>query len=330
MPIRRFLAAAGLLALAGCSSANATLPATVTPAPTATVAQPVAPASATRAGPTATPLPRPTPLATAAPTKAQYAARVNGQEISRARFEAELARYIGADPSRPDPNSAAGKQLAAQLSGVALDALIERALIEQEAQRLGVTVSDKDIDDEIKALIQLRGGRDAYQAWLKSSRMSEDDARDLARADLIMAALRDRIVSQLPRTAEYVHAWHIVLATRAEAERVLAQAQRGTGFATLAQTYSIDASTRPAGGDLGWFARGTGSVVWQEVEDAAFALNVNTLSGVIASPIGFHVIKVTERQTRALTVEDQSRLQQTALEQWLAKLKSGAVIERAN
>ena len=120
------------------------------------------------------------------------------------------------------------------------------------------------------------------------------------------------------------------MSTRAEADRLLAQAQRGSNFSALAQTNSIDTSTRPAGGDLGWFARGTGALVWQEVEDAAFALSTNSLSGVVASPVGFHIIKVTERQTRALTIEDQARLQQAAIEKWLAGLKASATIERAN
>ena len=327
MLIRRLLAFAGMIALTGCSSPTNT-PATAVP--TAASTPSLAAASATRGAPLATSTPRPTAGPTLVPTRALYAARVNGQEISRARFETELARYVAADPSRPDPNSAAGKQLSAQLSSVALDALIEQTLIEQEAKRLGVAVAEKEVDEEIKTLIQLRGGRDPYLAWLKQSRMAEDDARDLARADLTMAALRDRIVGQLPRTAEYVHAWHIVLATRAQADRILAQAQRGSNFSSLAQANSIDTSTRPAGGDLGWFARGTGAVVWQEVEDAAFALNVNAVSSVVASPIGFHIIKVTERQTRALTIEDQSRLQQAAMENWLVTLKAGATIERAN
>lgn len=330
MLIRRLFVAAAAIALAGCSNPTTAPPTPASPATAPASTASLSAASATRGTPAATATPRPTAGPTAAPTRALFAARVNGQEISRARFDTELARYVAADPSRPDPNSAAGKQLSAQLASVALDALIEQTLIEQEARRLGVAVAEKDIDEELKALIQLRGGRDAYLVWLKQSRMSEDDARELARADLTMAALRDRIVSQLPRTAEYVHAWHIVLSTRAEADRILAQAQRGSNFSTLAQTNSIDTSTRPAGGDLGWFARGTGAVVWQEVEDAAFALNTNALSAVVASPIGFHIIKVTERQTRALTIEDQARLQQASLEKWLAALKAGATIERAN
>ncbi len=328
MLIRRFLRVAATLALAGCASTTTPGPFAGTPGSPANPGQPQATDAPTRAASTA--VPAPATRAAPTPTAAPIAARVNGQEIPRERFLAELARYVQADPAKPDPNSAAGKQLAAQLSSISLDALIERVLIEQEAKRLSVSVPDKDVDEEIRALVQLRGSRDKFDAWLKASRMTEEDARDMARADLLLATLRDRIVAQMPRTAEYIRAYHIVLATRTEAERILAQAQRGGNFMALAQANSIDASTRPAGGDLGWFARGTGAVIWQEIEDAAFGLNTNQISGVVASPIGFHIIKVTERQTRALAPEDQSRLQQTAMTQWLARLKTGATIERFN
>ncbi|MEO6060595.1 MAG: SurA N-terminal domain-containing protein, partial [Thermoflexales bacterium] len=144
MLIRRLLAAAGIVALAGCSSPTPAPPTLAPPAPTAGSTTSPDLVSAARGTPTVTSTPRPSAGPTAAPTRALYAARVNGQEISRARFDTELARYVAADPSRPDPNSAAGKQLSAQLASVAMDALIEQTLIEQEAKRLGVAVAEKD------------------------------------------------------------------------------------------------------------------------------------------------------------------------------------------
>lgn len=328
MSFRRLLAVALTLAT-GCSGAPAALTPTATPspAPTAPASTPTTPITSR---PATTAPAAPSTSAPGAATRTPWAARVNGQDISRGQFEAELARYVAADPTRPDPSSAAGRQLAAQLSGIALDALIDRALLDQEARRLNIAIADRDVDDEIQALVKLRNGRDGYLAWLKTAQMTEADARELARSDLVLAALRERIVSQLPRTAEYIHAYHIVVATRAEAERLLAQAQAGGNFSAMAQAYSIDASTRPAGGDLGWFARGTGAVVWEEIEDAAFALKTNTLSSIVSSPIGFHIVKVVERQTRALTAEDQARAQQAAMEQYLIRLRSSSTIERAN
>src|SRR6266542_3680173 len=87
------------------------------------------------------------PTATSRPTN--LAARVNGQSITLEQFNAEVARYMAADPASPDPNSPEGQQLAAQLKDSVLETLIDQTLIDQEAARNKVTVSDQQVDDEI-------------------------------------------------------------------------------------------------------------------------------------------------------------------------------------
>jgi parvulin-like peptidyl-prolyl isomerase len=274
-------------------------------------------------------LPTPTIGAPTATTKpANLAARVNGQDITLEQLNAELARYMAADPASPSPDSADGKQLATQLKDSVLETLIDQTLIDQEAARNKINVTDKQVNDEINALIQIRGGQDKYEAWLQANKQSEQDVREAVRHELIATAMRDRIVAQLPHTAEYVHAYHIVVATEAEANTVLAKLHNGARFTALAQQISIDASTRPDGGDLGWFTRGTGTVLWPEVEDAAFSLKAGQLSDIVHSPIGYHIIKVVERQTRALTPDDLTSLEQTALDQWIVELKTKSTIER--
>ncbi len=273
-------------------------------------------------------MPTQTPSATATPTNAGLAARVNGQPITLAEFNIEMARYLAADPASPDPRSAEGKQLAAQMQDSVLSALIDRVVIAQEAERNRIAVTDKQVDDEISTLVQLRGGRDPYNRWLAQNKLSESDLRDIVRNELLADMMRDRIVEQLPRTAEYVHAYHIVVATQAEAQQALTRLKSGAKFTALAQSISIDDSTRADGGDLGWFARGTGAVVWSEVEDAAFRLQPGQLSPVVHSPIGYHIIKVVDRQTMALTPDDMAHIQQAALEQWMNRLISNSKIEK--
>ena len=274
-------------------------------------------------------LPTDTPDAPAPTSKpTNLAARVNGQDITLDQLNAELARYMAADPSSPDPESADGKQLAAQMRDSVLETLIDQTLIEQEAVRNKVTVSDKQVDDEINMLIQIRGGQDNYNAWLAANKQSEQDVREAVRHELLAAAMRDRIVATVPHTAEYVHAYQIVVGSEAAAENVLSKLSNGARFTALAQQLSIDDSTRPDGGDLGWFTRGTGVVLWPEVEDAAFALKVGQVSEVVHSPIGYHIIKAVDRQTRALTPNDLASLEQTALDEWITGLKTKATIER--
>ncbi|MCS6847884.1 MAG: SurA N-terminal domain-containing protein [Anaerolineae bacterium] len=271
---------------------------------------------------TATPTPRPTP------TPNPLAARVNGQPITLAEYEAELARYIAALPDAPDPNSDRGRLLALQLRDAALEALIEQALIEQEAARNGIQVSDQQVAEELAIAKERAGGEAKFQAWLAATRQTEDSIRELLRRELLANAMRDRVLATMPRTAEYVHAYHIVVATEREARQVLARLQNGAKFTALAQSLSLDESTRADGGDLGWFARNTGAVLWPEVEDAAFSLQPGETSEIVKSPIGYHIIRVTGREVRGLTEADTIYLQTIALAEWMAGLKARSQIER--
>ncbi|MCL6510274.1 MAG: SurA N-terminal domain-containing protein [Anaerolineae bacterium] len=271
---------------------------------------------------TATPTPQPTP------TPIPLAARVNGQPITLEQYQVELARYLAASPEALDPTSERGRLLAVQLRDVVLDALIEQTLIEQEAARNNIAVSEQQIADELAIAKERTGGEARFQAWLSAMRQTEADIRELIRRELLMNALRDRVLAELPRTAEYVHAYHIVVATEREARQTLTRLQNGAQFTALAQSLSLDDSTRAAGGDLGWFARNTGAVLWPEVEDAAFSLQPGETSDAVKSPIGYHIIRVTEREVRGLTEADTAHLQAAALARWIADLKARAQIER--
>jgi len=79
---------------------------------------------------------------------------------------------------------------------------------------------------------------------------------------------------------------------RAEAERVLAEAVAGADFAELAREHSTGPSG-PSGGDLGWFGRGQ---MVAPFEEAAFALEVGEISGIVETEYGYHIILVTDRQ----------------------------------
>ncbi|MBM9613380.1 SurA N-terminal domain-containing protein [Desulfobulbus rhabdoformis] len=81
-------------------------------------------------------------------------------------------------------------------------------------------------------------------------------------------------------------------AKKAEAEKVLKEIQAGADFAEMAKKYSED-SSKDRGGDLGFFGRGE---MVPTFDQAAFSLKAGGLSGVVASPFGYHLIKVEEVQ----------------------------------
>jgi parvulin-like peptidyl-prolyl isomerase len=256
------------------------------------------------------------------------AARVNGQPITLSAYQAELARYLSTLSTPLDPNNERDRQTLAQIQEEALEALIEQVLIEQEAARLNITVSEEQITAELAVVKAQAGGEARFRAWLLATGQSESDVRAQLRLELLTAALRAHVLSALPKTAEYVRAYHIVLATEHEAKQVLARLRNGAQFTALAQSLSLDKSTRPAGGDLGWFMRESDAILWPEVEEAAFRLQVGETSDVVPSPIGYHIIRVIGREVRPLTEADAAHLEAKALAEWMDTLKARAQIER--
>ena len=86
-----------------------------------------------------------------------------------------------------------------------------------------------------------------------------------------------------------------------------------------AEIYSIDASTRPAGGDLGWFPQGF--LLWPELDQAVFELNPGDLSNVVQTQLGYHLIELLERGEHQLDYQTRLYLQEQAVEGWLINQK---------
>jgi peptidyl-prolyl cis-trans isomerase D len=112
----------------------------------------------------------------------------------------------------------------------------------------------------------------------------------------------------------------------ARAEPILARAQAGEDFAELARQYSEDETNAAQGGILGSFPRGQ---MVREFEDAAFALEPGQTSGLVKSPFGYHIIKVSAHDIPTLESSRSSLLRSIQVERAsdLAKQKAEQVGE---
>jgi peptidyl-prolyl cis-trans isomerase C len=123
--------------------------------------------------------------------------------------------------------------------------------------------------------------------------------------------MRDKIIAEVPSTAEQVHVQQILLYNQDTAQSFLTQLNGGANFDELA--LRADPSTR---GDLGWIPRGY--LLEPKIEEAAFALQVGGHSDVIATDVGFHIVRILERDpARLLSPDAFLALQEVALKNWI-------------
>lgn len=89
-----------------------------------------------------------------------------------------------------------------------------------------------------------------------------------------------------------VHAKHILVETKEEAQEIIDELEDGASFDALAKKNSKCPSGSD-GGNLGWFDKGT---MVKEFEDAAFNLEKGQISEPVKTQFGWHVIKVIDKK----------------------------------
>jgi peptidyl-prolyl cis-trans isomerase C len=144
---------------------------------------------------------------------------------------------------------------------------------------------------------------------------------------------------------ERVRASHILLVTaptdgedvkeqkRRKLEGIKAEIDTGADFAELARKHSNCPSAQ-RGGDLGYFSR---NQMVKPFEEAAFGLEPGTVSDIVETRFGFHLIKTIDRQEASLTPLEQAQdkikafllgqKHQEMTNQYVAKLLKTAKIE---
>jgi peptidyl-prolyl cis-trans isomerase C len=85
---------------------------------------------------------------------------------------------------------------------------------------------------------------------------------------------------------------HILVKDRSAAGDILKRIKQGAAFESLAREFSTCPS-KSSGGDLGWF--GPGKMVAQ-FESAVKGMSVGSVSDVVQTQFGYHLIKCTGRK----------------------------------
>jgi len=238
------------------------------------------------------------------------AAIVNGEPLTLAEFQGEVARFQAAQ-------SNSGTNLATdEVSDWVLDNFIDQILLAQAAREAGFVVDEAKLQERIDTLTDQLGSPQALTDWIGAHGYNEEQFRQSLGREMAAAWMRDQIAAGVQDYADQVHARQILLYNPDQAAQVFAILQSGQDFEALAADY--DPVT---GGDLGWFP--LGYLTAPAVEQAVFSLEPGQYSGVIETPIGFHIVQLVERDGQhPLSPETRQVLQIKTLQSWLADRRS--------
>jgi peptidyl-prolyl cis-trans isomerase C len=254
------------------------------------------------------------PTRTPSPTPLPAKATVNGEIIPLAEFNAELERFKAAQVELG--NTVSDEQAATAV----LDDLVAQYLLAQGAEQAGFVVDDSLLQERIDTLVSEVGGEQALNQWLTAHDYTPESFRVALRRSIAVAWMRDQLAGQIAKSKDQVHVRQILFYNEERARQVLTDIQAGrTDFDEFAVL--VDPVTR---GDLGWFPRGY--LPEKAVEQAAFALPVGQVSDVIATDLGFHILKILERENRPLSPDALLTLQSKAVRDWVEQQRAQSSI----
>ena len=262
----------------------------------------------------ATPTPTPTSSPTPTNTPIPLALSVNGEGITVAEFNAELARYQQAQTAMGNIANLEAATKAVE------DEFVDTLLLAQGAAAKGVRVEDAALQSRINSLASQVGGQQALTAWETAHGYTDETFRSDLRRQMAAASMRDQLAASVPAAAEQVHVKQILLYNADAAQQALGYLKAGWNFNDLAAQY--DPVTK---GELGWFPRGYLSET--AIETAAFALQVGQYSDIIQTAAGYDILYVVARDpARPLSPDALLTLQERAVQDWLTQERNKGTI----
>jgi foldase protein PrsA len=231
---------------------------------------------------------------------------VDGENVPRTQYEQliEQAKKTFKQDKRDFPK--AGTAERKQLDQQAVAFLVQRVELAQAAEDLDVQVTDKDVAarlDQIKK--QYFGGDEKrYQKQLKQQGLTDEQVRRDVRANVISEKIFAEVTKDAKVTDADVQKYyndnkaqygtpesrdvrHILVKTRAQADKLYNQLKAGADFAALAKKYSQDPGSKDQGGK---YTVVKGQTV-APFEQTAFLLEKNQISRPVKTQYGYHIIQ---------------------------------------
>ncbi len=213
-------------------------------------------------------------------------ARAGNDFVAYENYLFELKHYINyyQNQQKLDFKTESGKQQLEEYKKRALEKVVNDAYIKQLAKKNKVTVSDKEVEDEIRVVRSQNrlGGSDKvfedvikeYLGW------SVNDFKRSLKQDLLARKLLPVLDSE----------------TVAKANQAKAELNSGADFAAVAKKYSDDASSKDNGGEYGYPIDKTNTGISAQTTAVLFKLQPGQVSDVINAGYSLEIVKNIEPQ----------------------------------
>ncbi len=180
----------------------------------------------------------------------------------------------------------------------------------------------------------------SYSAFLSSDNVSDADVHAMMTLILRRQNMQSYLSTQITSPAYQVLARAMTIDTLSKAQGILKQLKSGGDFAALAKKNSVDTSTAPNGGYLGWLARGQYAQNYAANTSASIdnwifdpKRSINEISSILSENGTFHIIQILSIDpSRVIDATTLQSLKTNALTAWLLEQKAmpGVIITAIN
>ena len=264
---------------------------------------------------------------------------VDGSTVTRAALDELLtrAKLSYAAQKRSFPKAGTSEYQTLQTQAVAY--LVQRQEYASEAEKLGIQVKDTQIAKKVGQVRKqyFSDNQAKFVQGLKEQGYTEATLREEIRSQLLTEGIYDKVTAAAKVTDADVKSYyaknkanysvpesravrHILVKTKAEADRIRAELVSGGDFAALAKANSLDPGSKDQGGKL---TVSKGQTV-APFDKAAFSLETNEVSKPVKTQFGYHIIQPLAA-VKAGSVTPLSQVQDQIRTQLVSQKKNDAV-----
>lgn len=272
-------------------------------------------------------------------------ASVGSDTIPKSQFSLVLGAAKSSYKQQGQTFPALGTAQYNQVRDQVVTYLVQQDELTQGGKQIGVTVTQQDVDKRIAQLKKhyFKGNEKKWNAALKASGETLQQVELQVRGQVLGEKIYNKVTSGVTVSDAAVKSYyeknkasytskptrtvrHILVSSKAKADKIESELKHGASFAVLAKKYSTDTTSAKHGGSLGAITKGE---MVPPFDTVAFALKTGQISQPVHSVYGWHIIQALTPVTPA-HVTPFSQLQTQIRTSLLQQKKSAVMTQWSN